>query len=84
MLDVAAAEQQHHYDQTRPSLDDILRDTEYYELDTDTSTGHDAPTKSVSTPSKKPGLSLAIPAGGIDADISDTLSIKSWDSSTAR
>ena len=80
MLDVAAAEQQHHYDQT-PSLDDILRDTEYYELET---SGLDTPVKSQSTPSKKPGFSLAIPAGGIDADISDTLSIKSWDSSGTR
>ena len=29
------------------------------------------------TPKKTP-LNLAIPAGGIDADISDTLSVKSW------
>ena len=83
MLDVAAAElaagHHHHYDQTQ-SLDDILRETDYLDLEyLDQSHDHHHPGSGHNTPRKTP-LKLAIPAGGIDADISDTLSIKSWDS----
>ena len=53
-----------------------MKDTDYLELDLESSSTQNTP--------KKTPLNLAIPAGGIDADISDTLSIKSWDSKTGR
>ena len=75
MLDVAAAEN-NIFEQAQ-SLEDIMKDTEYLDLDLDKS--FESGGSSQNTPKKTP-LNLAIPAGGIDADISDTLSVKSWDS----
>ena len=83
MMDVAAAEQLasfNHHEQPQ-TLEDILRDTDY--LDTDYLDRDLGPASNNNTP-KKSALNLAIPAGGIDADISDTLSIKSFDSKSGR
>ena len=84
MLDVAAAEMAaHHQHHDQPqSLEDILRDTEY--LDIDYLDSSDLGSGSAHNTPKKTPLNLAIPAGGIDADISDTLSIKSYDSKSGR
>ena len=79
MLDVAAAEN-NIFEQAQ-SLEDIMKDTEYLDLDLDKS--FESGGSSQNTPKKTP-LNLAIPAGGIDADISDTLSVKSWDSKGGR
>ena len=76
MMDVAAAEN-NIFDQTQ-SLEDIMKDTDYLDLDLDKS--FESGTGSSQNTPKKTPLNLAIPAGGIDADISDTLSVKSWDS----
>ena len=80
MMDVAAAElasQHNNYDHPQ-SLEDIMRDTDYLDIDfLDTSVDMSSSSSNHNTPKKTP-LNLAIPAGGIDADISDTLSIKSW------
>ena len=86
MLDVAAAEHElvavHSVlDQTQ-TLEDIMKDTDYLDLDLDHS--WESNSSNQNTTKKTPLSLLAIPAGGIDADISDTLSIKSWDSKTGR
>ena len=86
MMDVAAAElasQHNNYDHPQ-SLEDIMRDTDYLDIDfLDTSVDMSNSGSNHNTPKKTP-LNLAIPAGGIDADISDTLSIKSFDSKSGR
>jgi len=63
------------------TLEEIMRDTDYLELEGNT-VGQEMMGGNSSTQNtpKKTVLNLAIPAGGIDADIGDTLSIKSWDS----
>ena len=80
MRDVAAAEHElvagtSVQDQSQ-TLEDIMKDIDFLDLDLDRSLESSS---SQNTPKKTP-VSLAIPAGGIDADISDTLSVKSWDS----
>eukprot|EP00090_Calanus_glacialis_P010435 TRINITY_DN18820_c0_g1_i1.p1 TRINITY_DN18820_c0_g1~~TRINITY_DN18820_c0_g1_i1.p1 ORF type:complete len:1423 (-),score=489.80 TRINITY_DN18820_c0_g1_i1:146-4273(-) len=81
MSDVAgfASLTDHDHPQT---LEEIMQDTDYLELEGNMVGQEVVGGTSGSTQNtpKKTVLNLAIPAGGIDADIGDTLSIKSWDS----
>eukprot|EP00092_Neocalanus_flemingeri_P016376 GFUD01017725.1.p1 GENE.GFUD01017725.1~~GFUD01017725.1.p1 ORF type:complete len:1407 (-),score=439.03 GFUD01017725.1:187-4407(-) len=84
MSDVAGFASLTVHDQPQ-TLEEIMRDTDYLELEGNM-VGQEmvGGTSSVQNTPKKTVLNLAIPAGGIDADIGDTLSIKSWDSKGGR
>ena len=86
MSDVAGFASLLDHDQPQ-TLEEIMQDTDYLELEGNMVGQQDGLVgdncSKQSTP-KKTVLSLAIPAGGIDADIGDTLSIKSWDSKSGQ
>jgi len=80
MSDIAEMANITQHEQSR-TLEEIMEDTEYLDIDSEVS-GHEIPgaINSVHNTPKKSVKNFAIPAGGIDADIGDTLSVKSWDS----